>query len=85
MIKKEKKKSNELWWILLCSVFLFILLINVLLVNSRVEFEADCGISGLNLELNETNNLNNFSLEDSSIHCKFKGDVPMGIALRGLE
>lgn len=83
--KKEENKSNELWYILLLAALLFVLLINVLLTNSRVEFEADCGIEGLNFEINETHDLSSFSLNDGSINCKFKGDIPMGIALRGLE
>jgi len=82
---KKKDKSNELWWILICAAFLFVLLIGLLLVSSRVEFEADCSITGLNIEINETNDFNNFSLQDSSIRCKFKGDVPMGIALKSLR
>ena len=82
---EEEDRKLIYWGMVIVLVFIFVLLIGTLLKNSRVEFEADCGIGGLNFNFNETYNIENFSLQDASVHCKFKGNVPMGIFLRGLE
>ena len=65
--------------------FAFVLIIGLVLFSSRVKFSAECEVTGINFELNETNDLTNFSMINGNMNCKFTGDVPMGVILRGLK
>lgn len=86
-MKEDMPRAREFIMTILISFFVLLILfagISYIFLQS-VDVEAECSVDGLNFNLNETQQLENLSVKDGSIHCYFKGGVPIIIARGSLE
>jgi hypothetical protein len=47
------------------------------LLFEKIEYEADCSITGVNTGVNEDMNFIGLNLNDSEIKCKISGEAPL--------
>ncbi len=77
---KIKKDKLPIWISYVVIPLLFVLIVlQIFLLNSNVEVEGSCKIDKFSFDFNETQHIKNISLNEGSIECKFKGDVPFWI------
>lgn len=63
--------------ILFYAVVAILLIIFIILLTLRIPAEANCEVTGISFQSNTTSNFQNLSMQDGSVHCKFKGEVPL--------
>lgn len=74
MKEENKKTAIELLLVLIC---LMLALSFIILLTMRIPAEGDCQVTGISFQSNETSHFQNLSMSDGSLHCKFKGEVPL--------
>ena len=52
------------------------------LLFEKIEYEADCSISGVNTGVDDEMNFTGFNLNNSEIKCKISGEAPLTLVRR---
>lgn len=80
------KKLKETFSIILIALVVVTLMFGaialMILLSLSAGGEADCEVTNVSFTSNQTNQIQNLSMDNGSLHCKFKGSVPLIFLLR---
>lgn len=85
MAKKNKSEFKVEINFAAIAAILFMVCATILIalsITSNAKVEGTCTVDQLSFTVNESNQINNLTLDQGKIKCEFKGEAPLFLLLR---